>query len=358
MLNRMKKLLMGIFIIHIFICGCSFGYEDYSAAGTVMGTIFTAGFRAEGAGNGAEVWTQLNQAGVRLENDVLSRRVEASEVSCINSQAGSAAGCKISEELADYLMLCREFSVQTDGAFDVTVGALSTLWGIDEAAVDSTGFEVPADEAVNSALALCGYEELEVSDNCVVMPQGMIIDLGAVGKGIYLAKAYDILKENCKYGVVAAGGSILTYGYKDGGQPWHVGIADPLGKADVIASISLEGSYFVSTSGDYERYVEVDGVRYHHILDTATGYPANSGLCSVTVIIPADKSWDGYFSYKYNSLKDSDISGLLSDAITTAVFVMGEEEGLKLARHYEVDILLVRNDGTMVMSDGMKRHID
>jgi len=336
------------------LTGCSVGYRDYANADTVMGTIVSASFSAKD--NNA--WSKLRQEGSRLENKLLSRRVDSSEISAVNASAGDENGYVLSVELEEYLLLCSEVSKATDGAFDITVGALATLWGIDEAAVNPEYFVLPGEQDIDNALSVCGYEKMTIVDHRVYLPAGMELDLGAVGKGIYLSQAYELFEENVQCGYVAAGGSILTYGYKQNGQPWHIGIADPSGKADVIYTLSLEGSYFVSTSGDYERYVEYEGVKYHHILNPDTGYPSESGISSVTVVIPADKKWDSYFNEAYNELDDTDISGLMSDAITTAVFVLGETDGMEYADSLDVDILLVRNDGSVVMSAGMKKYIE
>lgn len=227
MKNRLGKFLMGIVLIPIFICGCSIGYEDYSAAGTVMGTIYSASFRAKGAGNASDVWMQLGQAGTSLEQELLSRRVANSEIAEINECAGSMDGCELSGEIEDYLMLCQELSEVTDGAFDVTIGALAELWGIDEATMEPESFVMPTEQDISATQELCGYENVVLTDHRIYLPEGMVIDLGAVGKGIYLSKSYEILSERAEFGIIAAGGSILTYGYKDGGQPWHVGIAYP-----------------------------------------------------------------------------------------------------------------------------------
>lgn len=367
--KKMAVVMMTV-ALAVSTVGCSVGHEDYSGAGTIMGTIVTAGYRAKGTGNGEKVWDMLNQAGIELEKDTLSRREDTSVIYAINASAGNTDGYALTvsevssdedadmEKLADYIELCMELSERTGGAFDITVGALAELWGIDEAAMDADIFSLPTDNEVMLALGLCGYDKVTFDNNIINIPQGMILDLGAVGKGIYLADAYGILKEYCDYGVVAAGGSILTYGYKEAAKQWHVAIADPFGEKEYISMLSLSGSYFISTSGDYERYVEYEGVRYHHILDTKTGYPADSGLCSVTVVIPADKKWDGYFQGAYESLSDIDISGFMSDAITTAIFVMGEDEGMELAASYDLDVLMIKNDGAVVMSDGMCGYIE
>lgn len=346
--NKRKKCHAFFLTCLIGICiaaitGCSIGYEDYSASGTAMDTILTANIRVKGSENGQNVWNELLGESTRLEQSGLSRRVESSEIAAINASAGSEDGYPLSDEMENYLELCLELSEETDGAFDISIGALAQLWNIDEAAENPKAFVMPTDEQILAALAVSGYEKIKIEDHRIYIPDGMVLDMGAVGKGIFLGEAYSVLKESAISGVVAAGGSILTYGYKAGGNDWKVGIVDPFDTSEVIAVLSVEGSGYISTSGDYERYVEYNGVRYHHILDPHTGYPADTGIRGVSAVLTAE-----------NELQN----GLLSDAITTAVFVMGEEKGIELAEKYGAELLIVRDDGSVYMSDGMQKMAD
>ncbi|MGN1144872.1 MAG: FAD:protein FMN transferase, partial [Acetatifactor sp.] len=135
--------------------------------------------------------------------------------------------------------------------------------------------------------------------------------------------------------VISVGGSVLTYGEKPDGDSWRVGILNPFDTSENLGYLSLTGQWCISTSGDYERFVEVDGIRYHHIIDPATGYPAQSGVSSVTVLT-----------------KD----GLLSDALSTACFVLGVEKGSRLAEEFDAEVLFVDKSGEMHMSKGMEEY--
>ena len=125
----------------------------------------------------------------------------------------------------------------------------------------------------------------------------------------------------------------MTYGTKNDNTPWQVGVVDPQDTSKLLGTLSLTGTCFVSTSGDYERYVEMDGIRYHHILDPATGYPADSGVSSVTIVCD---------------------SGILSDALSTACFVLGVEEGMELAQSYGVKALFADENGQLYMTEDMQ----
>ncbi|MBQ9279072.1 MAG: FAD:protein FMN transferase, partial [Lachnospiraceae bacterium] len=181
-------------------------------------------------------------------------------------------------------------------------------------------------------------------DNYVVFDkEGMMLDLGATGKGYALDVAYEMLTEhNISGAMVSVGGSILIYGTKDSykkeDNTWKVGIRDPKGsQEDLIGYLEYpceEGfSRYISTSGSYEKYIEKDGVRYHHIYDSKTGYPASSGLASVTVVCD---------------------NGLKSDGLSTACFVLGYEKSKELLRHYNAEAVFIDEDNNVTVTDGLK----
>ena len=280
-----------------------------------------------------------------LEQKEISWRLDTSEVYRANVTSGSEGGFLLSEELAGLLELSR----RSEGAFDMTLGSVTRLWNIDEWAAENgaEGFPIPSREELARALSVCGYEKLrlqreagdqEEKGQCrLFLPEGMQLDLGAIGKGLGLSELTSMLEgQNAVTGaVISLGGSILTYGSKPDGSTWKVGIIDPFDKSSNIGILSLEGQWCVSTSGDYERYVEVDGVRYHHILDPKTGTPAVSDVRGVTVL-----------------LKD----GLLSDGLSTACFILGPEKGMALAAEYGAEALFILSDGEVVLSEGMEQY--
>lgn len=213
-------------------------------------------------------------------------------------------------------------SDDADGAFDITVGGLSDLWSIGK-----EGERIPKEKEISDALESIDYKKIRIENGTVYYEDG-IIDLGAVGKGFAcdLIKAY-LSSENVKGAVVSVGGSILAYGdYNDKGDKWSIAIRHPRSESEFLGVIRLDEG-FVSTSGDYERYFEKDGKRYHHIFDARTGMPASSGLISVTVV--AD-------------------SGLLSDALSTACFIVGEEKGKALIEKYGASAIFVDEEMNII----------
>ena len=205
------------------------------------------------------------------------------------------------------------------GAFDLTIAPLSSLWNF-----DSGVQKVPAEKDIQKALALVDYEKIQADSKTVTLKKGQSLDLGAVGKGAACdaAKAY-LEKSGVKGAVISVGGSILAYGKRNKlGDKWRVAVRHPREENAYIGVINLSEG-FVSTSGDYEKYFEKDGKRYHHILDANTGYPADSGLASVTVLCK---------------------SGLLSDALSTACFILGEEKSKPLLDEYSAAAVFVDKD--------------
>lgn len=325
----------------VFLSGC--GREDvreFRSLDTAMGTVIQQTIYATEAGTYTEDILVMLKC---LEEETLSWRLKSSEVSQVNQNAGSGNWMELSAKLTQVLKLCMELAEGTDGAFDVTLGPVARLWDIDSWAMGSrTGtFEAPEAEVLGRTLAQCGPERVDFrmpqEDECglVRLEEGAALDLGAVGKGFALDEICSYLEAQpgVAGAVVSVGGSVLTYGQKPDGTAWAVGIADPHDPSSNLGVLTLAGQWYISTSGDYERYVEAGGIRYHHILDPSTGYPADSGLDSVTILAP---------------------SGLLSDALSTACFVLGREQGLLLAQRYGAEALFVEKDGGIFMTPGME----
>lgn len=246
-----------------------------------------------------------------LDVNVLSRTAEASLVSSLNRNGGG----ELDIQTAAYISLLLDVCEKSGGAFDFTLGAVSDLWKF-----GSTP-EIPDERALADALSHSGYKKLSLSGgNLMMQDKSAVIDFGASGKGIALdsVKAYFETRD-IKNAVVSVGGSTLLYGDKD----FTVGIRNPEGNAgSYIAKLHM-GEGCVSSSGSYEQFFEKNGKRYHHILNPETGYPVDNGLVGVTIISE---------------------SGLLSDALSTACFVLGIEKGSALAAEYGCTAIFVTED--------------
>lgn len=225
------------------------------------------------------------------------------------------------ERLLSALRLADSLFARTGGLFSVSVLPITSLWNFD--AEDPAP---PAAEAIAEALAACGT--LTVAGDVVTLSSGGI-DLGAMGKGYAADVCADALRERGESGLVAIGGSIAAVGKKEG-APWQIGVRNPMSASqnDTLGTLALTDT-FVSTSGSYEKTFTYEGVSYHHILDPRTGMPAESDLLSVTVVGE---------------------SGVLTDALSTACFLLGLEGAFALAAEYGASILAVTAEGALYVS--------
>ena len=217
-------------------------------------------------------------------------------------------GVQTPAELAAVLARSQRFAALTGGAFDCTVGALSRLWNFPDALAP------PDSAAVDSALALVGYEGLQVEGEIVRIGRpGTRLDLGAAAKGYAVDRMVAVFEEaGIAGGLIDAGGDIRYWGAKPDGRPWVFGVQHPRDPKRYIEVDDL-GLAAIATSGDYQQYFEWEGARYHHLLDPRTGYPARA-CASATV-------WAG--------------TALDADILSTAVFVLGPERGLALVAELE-----------------------
>ncbi len=195
----------------------------------------------------------------------------------------------------------------SSGAFDISIAPLVQLWGI-----GTPRERVPAPPEIEETLPLVNYRRVSVRDgNRIFLPEeGMGIDVGGIAKGYAVDEAARILREaGIQHALIDFGGDIFTIGTRVDGKPWRIGVQHPSSvRQDLLAVVEIVDLAIVS-SGDYERYFEQNGIRYHHILDPATGMPSRSGLTSATVIGP---------------------DSIGADALSTAVFVMGLDDGMEL----------------------------
>ncbi len=240
-------------------------------------------------------------------------------------------------ELYETLRVASEVYEISDGAFDITVFPLVKLWNVTHSTEDWTP---PSDDEISALLSDIGMDKLMFDDYLLARipsESNTEIDLGGIAKGYTLGKCAEYLTENKASGTVSFGGNIALVGNKKDGSKWQVGIKNPFSPDTLIATLALD-SGIVAVSGSYERYTEYDGVRYHHIIDPKTGYPAESDLASVAVWMPEA---DAY-------------SGAYADALSTALFVMGHDAALELYKPYsDFEAVLIKNDGTVTVTDGL-----
>ena len=258
-----------------------------------------------------------------------------SEVVRLNAAAGDHP-VPVSTETREVLRAAREVSEWTEGAFDVTFGALTGLWKFD--AQDQDG-SVPDPREVQARLPLVDYRKLtidETAGTAFLASKGMKVHLGGIGKGYAVDRAAAILRSHgLRNFMIQAGGDLYVGGLKDS-RPWKLGIRDPRGSADqLFATLDLTDGTF-STSGDYERFFIKDGRRYHHILDLKLGEPAR---LSRSVTLVTNKA-------------------VIADALAKGVFILGPVRGLALVERIpDVEAVIVGAGNEVVVSSGLKRKV-
>lgn len=249
----------------------------------------------------------------------ISRTIETSEISRINAAKGQPV--EVSETTIELIQKGIEYGEITDGAFDITIAPLSELWDF-----KNNPGNVPSDNKILEALSHVNYEIIVIEGNTVTLTDpNAAIDLGGIAKGYIADKLKEyLISEGVESALINLGGNILAIGEKPDNAPFNIGIQKPFDEQnETITSIAVRNSSVV-TSGSYERYFEVNDKIYHHILDTKTGYPSDTGLLSVTIL--SDKSVEG-------------------DALSTACFALGLENGQKLIHSIQnVDAIFITED--------------
>jgi thiamine biosynthesis lipoprotein len=298
-----------------------------------LGTVCSLNLYNEGTG---ALYEQLISRLYEIEQ-AFNVNLPDSEVSRINQNAGIAPVQASGEVLALLDKACY-FAKKTNGAFDPSIGPLVQLWGI---ATDNP--RIPAQEELDACLPLVDYRKIEYDLNAqtVFLPQpGMRLDLGGIAKGYAADELIKIIRDaKVRRAVIDLGGNVYVYGAKPDGTLWRVGVKNPVDpEGEPVVRLDI-GSNTVVTSGMYERFFEQDGIRYHHILNPQTGYPAYSGIRSATIV---------------------SASSLAADALSTSVFVLGKEQAAALFAQgfqdggFSADMLIIEEDGRITVTENLK----
>lgn len=326
--NGAKKKLNKKSLIAIILCAVIvFGIVSYDfisgkssceKASVAMGTVVTVKLFGFGAKNDLDkIETEING----LENSVLSWRKEGSDVYRINK--GSGTQVSVSPDTVKIIGQCIDISDDCGGVFDITIGNVTKLWDF-----GGNNQRLPSDDEIKTALGSVGYKNVSISGNAVQIKKGQSLDLGAVGKGFVCDKIKELLdKGRTKSAVVSVGGSLLIYG----NRTFSVGIVNPDNDKQSMGTLKLKDTC-VSTSGNYEKYFEQDGKRYHHILNATTGYPATSEFKSVTVVCE---------------------SGLISDALSTVCYIAGYRKSIEILKKFDAEAVFIFNNNAVRVTDGL-----
>jgi len=262
--------------------------------------------------------------------DLVNFYSDKSELSALNRNAGIRE-VRVSPETLDIIEKALFVSEKSGGAFDPTIGPEIKLW-------DFLKKVKPSDAEIRKNLPLVNYKNIIIDrtkSTVFLSRRDMLLDLGGIAKGFAADLAVQSLKQKgISSGLVAVAGDIKAFGLKPDKKPWIVGIKNPRQKSnddEIIARVPLSDKA-ISTSGDYERYFIMDGKRFHHLLIPKSGYPANT-CQSVSVI--ADQ-------------------GVMTDAFSTAFFVLGPERGLGLAKEMGMDVMIIDSKGALHTTPGLQ----
>jgi len=331
----------------LLLTGCTASREDTGSAGIIPSASADApvdpnkkttgvGFYFDtvvyltlyGAPDGLinEVWAACE----RYEN-LLSKTISTSDVSRINAAMGQPV--TVDPETWEILRRAKDINRLTEGAFSVTIAPVSALWTF----TGTTTNTVPNDETRLAAVTLVDDQKIVLGENnTVTLPAGMQIDLGGIAKGYIADKVAEIIREKATAGIISLGGNVYTVGQKPDKSKFSVAITDPQNPSTSKAVI-YTGDCTVVTSGTYERGFNFGGVRYHHILDPKTGWPAQSDLVSASFVMD---------------------SSMTADALATACIVIGSEKALELAKSQGLDAIFITADGEILTTEGFMEKYD
>ena len=295
----------------------------------MMGTVITQKVYGENAEKAVE------EVSARMKDIEARMTVNApgGEINRLNEAAGKER-VKLGSDTMYVLDKALKFSELSMGAFDVTIGPLVKAWGI---FTDSP--RVPDKAEIDRLKGLIDYSKINIDKSSLAAKleqTGQGVDLGGIAKGYAGDEAISIYrKHGIKSAYVNLGGNVVVLGKKPDGKPWKIGIQNPRSvNGEYIGIVDVVNKAVVS-SGDYERFFEEDGVRYHHILDPKTGYPSESGLIGVTIV--ADVSVD-------------------ADALSTATFILGLDKGMELVQKLSgVEAIFVTSDKKVYVTDGLRK---
>lgn len=321
----MKKLLSFLFVVVSF---SSFAQAEYKKKVSMLGSPFEITVVAKDSIEGNYFIDLAISEVKRIENQI-SDWIPTTQISLVNKNAGIQA-VKVDSEVFDLVTRAIKISEITDGAFDISYASMDKIWKF-----DGSMKTMPTEDAIKKSVAKIGYKNiiLNKQDLSVFLKfEGMKLGLGGIGQGYIADKVKDkLLANGCLSGIVNVSGDINAWGKQSNQKQWTVGIVNPMNKNKVFATFPLENSS-VETSGNYEKYVMFNGIRYSHIIDPRTGYPA-TGIVSVSV-----------FS------KQTEIA----DALATGIFVLGVEVGLDLVNQLKgIECIIVDDKGKIHSSKGI-----
>ena len=322
---------MVIFMLGVMlsgIMGCQSRPVRVSSTGFYFDTVISVTiYDVENTTHGNELLEGCMSMAEYYEN-LYSKTIPTSDIARINAHPGEYV--TVSPETITLLQTACHFASLSNGLIDPSIGAVSSLW--DFHSHEDTA--IPSGTALAEALSHVDYRKISMQDSQVKLAEeGMALDLGFIAKGYIADRMKDYLvSEGVQSALISLGGNVLALGSKPDGSPFHVGIQKPFADTGTSVMTVEDSDRSIVSSGNYERYFKADGVLYHHILSTQTGYPVSSGLSQVTI------------------LSDDSVTG---DALSTLCFILGYEKATTLLENYpDVQAIFVLDDGSVVTNGG------
>jgi FAD:protein FMN transferase len=321
----MKKTITLFFLSFVFV---SFGQITHKRKLSMLGSPFEMTVVAKDTVQGNE-FIDLAIAEVKRIEYLISDWIPTTQISQVNQNAGIKA-VKVDKEVYKLVERAIKVSQITSGAFDISYASMDKIWKF-----DGSMKVMPTEEAIKKSVSKIGYKNiiLDPKEQTIFLKNvGMKLGLGGIGQGYIADKVKELLfSKGCTSGIVNVSGDINAWGKQPDGKPWTVGIVNPLNKNKIFATFPLENNA-VETSGSYEKYVVFNGIRYSHIIDPRTGYPAQ-GVVSVSVFA-----------------KQTEIA----DALATGIFVLGVDVGLDLVNQLKgIECIIVDDKGKIHSSKGI-----
>jgi thiamine biosynthesis lipoprotein len=327
--------ILSVLVIMVLVSGCLsnrlFAPKPYHETQFLMDTII----EITAYGPDAEQGVKAAFAEFQRLHTLTNNFDENSQLSKISQMAGKSK-VVVDPDLLYLIMFSQEVSDKLGDSFDITVGPLTKLWGIGH-----KGEYVPSQAEIEAVLPLVNYHliEIDASNSSVYLPKvGMSLDLGGIAKGYATDKAIEILKaKGIKSALVNAGGDVRVIGNKPDGNPWRIGVQHPRKTDGIAAKLALTKWDTMETSGDYQRFIMKDGVRYSHILNPRTGWQPQA-VASVTMV---------------------NNSSTYGDILSKPIFVLGVEKGLELLKQFPgTEAIIVTMDGKIIITPELEGKIE
>jgi len=287
---------------------CGFSQQVFKKQTVLMGSVFELTVVEKDSALAQQHFQQVTAEIERIEN-LISEWRPGTQIFEVNRNAGIEP-VKVDREVWDLTRRALQYSKRSDGAFDISIAAMDKIWRF-----DGTLTEMPEEEAVRKSVQRVGYQYIlldSTASTIYLSRAGMKIGFGSIGKGYAADKGRELLQSlGVQGGIVNASGDLSAWGTPPGGKAWKIGIYNPFKPRKILKVLKIREAS-VATSGSYEKYAEINGRRYSHIINPKTGYPS-TGLTSVTVTGPAAE---------------------LANALSTSVMVMGTKEGIRLLKQF------------------------